>query len=116
MKLHVRICPVCQEEFTSRPAVRRIYCSPYCRREAENLRERERDEARAVRLGETQPLARGTKSVPRPLATAELPPAATRNSPHCDQPVTIVALLATPEAARPTIPAPVPDIVSIRRA
>ncbi|MDH2390640.1 hypothetical protein QCN29_17965 [Streptomyces sp. HNM0663] len=26
-----------------------------------------------------------------------------RNCPHCDQPVTIVALLATQEAARPTI-------------
>jgi hypothetical protein len=42
--------------------------------------------------------------------------AATRNCPHCDQPVTIVALLATPDAARPAVTNGVPDIVPIRRA
>ncbi|WPB96031.1 hypothetical protein [Streptomyces malaysiensis] len=42
-------------------------------------------------------------------------PTATRNCPHCQQPVTIVALLATPEAARPSVPTAIPDIVPLRR-
>jgi hypothetical protein len=32
-----------------------------------------------------------------------------------DAAVTIVALLATPEAARPSVPAAIPDIVPLRR-
>ncbi|MFF3215868.1 hypothetical protein ACFYYB_35290 [Streptomyces sp. NPDC002886] len=36
---------------------------------------------------------------PTPLA-----PTAVRNCPHCDKHVTIVALLATPDAALPAIP------------
>ncbi|WP_405535190.1 hypothetical protein OG787_12105 [Streptomyces sp. NBC_00075] len=40
---------------------------------------------------------------------------AVRNCPHCDQPVTIVALLTTPEAARPTIASRVREITSLRR-
>jgi len=43
-----------------------------------------------------------------------LEPAATRNCPHCQQPVTIVALLATPEAARPAMPAG-PGVIPLRR-
>lgn len=35
--------------------------------------------------------------------------------PHCDQPITIVALLATPEAARPAIPGRIPDVVPMPR-
>ncbi|MEU8836517.1 hypothetical protein OG963_02165 [Streptomyces sp. NBC_01707] len=42
-------------------------------------------------------------------------PAATRNCRHCDQPITIVALLATPEAARPVITGRIPDVVPMRR-
>ncbi|MER7810226.1 hypothetical protein ABTX64_22940, partial [Streptomyces sp900116325] len=34
--------------------------------------------------------------------------------PHCDQPITIVALLATREAARPAIPGRIPDVVPER--
>ncbi|MEV7754662.1 hypothetical protein [Streptomyces griseofuscus] len=41
---------------------------------------------------------------------------AVRNCPHCDKPVTIVALLATPEAARPTIPATSRDVIPMRRS
>jgi hypothetical protein len=44
-----------------------------------------------------------------------LEPTATRNCPHCQQPITIVALLATPEAARPTMPRLRTDVVPLRR-
>ncbi|MEV4949891.1 hypothetical protein [Streptomyces sp. NPDC053755] len=36
--------------------------------------------------------------------------------PALRQPVTIVALLATPEAARPTIPTASPDVIPMRRS
>ncbi|MFD5379246.1 hypothetical protein ACFWJE_33395 [Streptomyces griseoincarnatus] len=55
---------------------------------------------------------------PQPAAPGSidpLAPTAVRNCPHCDQPVTIVALLATQEAARPTITNRVTDIVPLRR-
>lgn len=60
------------------------------------------DDPAAVTLCDRSP-----RSVPEP---------ATRNCPHCDKPVTIVALLATPEAARPTIPATSPDVIPMRRS
>lgn len=44
-----------------------------------------------------------------------LEPTAARNCPHCQQPVTTVALLATPEAARPSVPTAIPDIVPLRK-
>lgn len=119
VKLHVRSCPFCKDEFTSRPTVRQKYCSPLCRRQAENQRERERDLARAARMGEASPTRPATKSpaVTRRESTLDLPPTATRNCPHCDQPITIVALLATPQAARPTIPySTPPEVTPIRRA
>lgn len=113
--LAAHTCPVCDGIFTANPRLRQIYCSPECRRESERQRNRTRDEERARRLGEhpralppaPQPTAPGTND---PLA-----PTAVRNCPHCDQPVTIVALLATQEAARPTITNRVTDIVPLRR-
>lgn len=120
VKLHAKTCPVCGTEFTTHPSVRQKYCSPRCRREAENRRERDRDEARAARMGNPLPPQHPTKrtAMTRRVSTPDLPPTATRNCPHCDQPVTIVALLATPEAARPAIPTAVPSevITPIRRA
>lgn len=127
-----RACPVCAGTFESAKTIRQIYCSPICRKDAERQRDQARDEDRARRLGGT---ARPTPAATPPLA--DLPPApkapgrttmrhtperdpleptATRNCPHCQQPVTIVALLATPEAARPSMPTGLPDVVPLRRA
>lgn len=106
------ICPVCQGTFTVNPRLRQVYCSPNCRRDAEKQRNQARDEQRAIRLGE--------QARPAPVgipahAEQALAPTAIRNCPHCEQPVTIVALLATPEAARPSVTNRVPDITPLRR-
>lgn len=58
----------------------------------------------------TAPTTRPLTSRQQTPARDPLEPAATRNCPHCNQPITIVALLATPEAARPTIHNRGPDI------
>ncbi|MFB7674452.1 hypothetical protein ACFC26_23865 [Kitasatospora purpeofusca] len=50
----------------------------------------------------------------RPPVRDVLDAAATRNCPHCDQPITIVGLLATPGAARPVIH-PARDLPPLRR-
>ncbi|MFC9243965.1 hypothetical protein ACFT7S_07980 [Streptomyces sp. NPDC057136] len=58
------------------------------------------------------------RKLPAPPAMTRqdpLVPAALRNCPHCDQPITIVALLATPEAARPTIANRVTEVAPLRR-
>ncbi|WP_182455759.1 hypothetical protein [Streptacidiphilus sp. P02-A3a] len=106
--------------------MRKIYCSPVCRREAEQRRDRALNEDRARRLGQTLAPPSARTELPRPpvhpaqrrTATARDPlePTATRDCPHCQQPITIVALLATPEAARPTMPHHRTDIVPIRRS
>lgn len=108
-------CPVCEGEFLAEPRLRQLYCSPTCRSEADRRRGAVRDAERARRLGEsaapTQP--------PGPAAFRggdTLAPAATRNCPHCQQPITIVALLATPEAARPHITQPGADVIALKRA
>ncbi|PZT70605.1 hypothetical protein DN402_31520 [Streptomyces sp. SW4] len=122
-----RTCPTCENVFEAPTTVRRIYCSPACRREAERQREHERDEARARRLGEAPKSSSPARpELPPPPKPASRPgrqlapqrdplePTATRNCPHCQQPVTIVALLATPEAARPAMPTG-PDVIPMRR-
>jgi len=88
--------------------VRHTYCTPRCKAEASRRRRRERDEAADAAEGETM-----TSASPDPTPLA---PTAVRNCPHCDKPVTIVALLATPEAARPTIPMANPDVIPMRRS
>ncbi|MEU6851386.1 hypothetical protein ABZ901_15850 [Actinacidiphila alni] len=108
-ELAAHTCPVCQTEFTANPRMRQVYCSPDSRRDAENQRNRDRNHERARRLADQQ-------ATTLPARAADpLQPAAVRNCPHCDQPVTIVALLATPEAARPTIHQPGSDIIALRR-
>ncbi|MEK2479478.1 hypothetical protein [Streptomyces noursei] len=103
------------------PRLCQVYCSATCRREAE--RQCERDEQRARRLGEALPLPElppppeaATRGGSRSTAAQRDPlePTATRNCPHCQQPVTIVALLATPEVTRPAMPTG-PKVVPLRR-
>lgn len=95
------VCPVCQTTFARTPRQpRRRYCSATCRRTAWRRRQ--------PRPG-TQPDSRSARP------TTE-PPVAIRACPHCDQPVTIVALLVTPQAARPTMPTPSPkEAISLHR-
>ncbi|UXX98197.1 hypothetical protein N7U49_48860 (plasmid) [Streptomyces sp. AD2-2] len=45
-----------------------------------------------------------------------LEPTATRDCPHCQQPITIVGLLATPQAARPGMPRHRTGVLPLRRA
>ncbi|MGA5504967.1 hypothetical protein [Streptomyces umbrinus] len=125
--LDERVCPCCEATFKAPSTVRQVYCSPACRRDIERQRGRARDEERARRLGEmppTAPLPRpelppppkpAARSASRhaPVERDPMEPTATRNCPHCQHPVIIVALLATPEAARPVIPGP--GIVPLRR-
>lgn len=82
----IRNCQVCWSEFTS-TNTRRRYCSKRCKSAAQRRREHQADVADTTR-----------DPVPEPR------PAATRACPHCGEPITIVALLTTPEAARPTVP------------
>ncbi|MFJ9806574.1 hypothetical protein [Streptomyces wuyuanensis] len=109
MLAELRDCPICWTQFQVNPqaATPHTYCSPRCKAEAARRRRRERDDVNDTL--ETEPTG-----PPSPEPTA-LTPTATRNCPHCDKPVTIVALLATPEAARPTIPAASPDVIPMRR-
>jgi hypothetical protein len=83
-----RTCPVCWAPFTG--TGRRIYCSKKCCGAAWERRGRRKTRP-------TTPAA-----APTPAATPQ--PAATCNCPHCGEPVTIVALLTTPQIARPRPP------------
>ncbi|MEV0446200.1 hypothetical protein AB0I84_40445 [Streptomyces spectabilis] len=125
--LDERVCPCCESTFQTPSTIRQVYCSPACRRDVERQRGRARDEERARRLGEIPPTAPSPRPElpppPKPATRATsrhapverdpMEPTATRNCPHCQQPVTIVALLATPEAARPAIPGP--GVIPLRR-
>jgi hypothetical protein len=93
-----RTCPVCWTQFTA--TGRRIYCSKKCCGAAW-----ERRGGRQATPGTAKPPA-------SPAITPQ--PAATCNCPHCGQPVTIVALLTTPQAARPRLPAHPPQAIALR--
>jgi hypothetical protein len=86
MSADTRACQACWREFTP-SGPRNIYCSDRCRKHAWEQR-KHRDTATAAT--KYQP--------PAPQ------PAATRDCPHCGESITIVALLTTPEAARPSTP------------
>jgi hypothetical protein len=88
MPAETRTCPVCWTPF---PATgRRIYCSKKCCGTAW-----ERRGGRHARPA-TPAAAPSPEPAPQPVTTTSCP--------HCGQPVTIVALLATPQAARPRLP------------
>ncbi|WFB11351.1 hypothetical protein LRS74_33210 [Streptomyces sp. LX-29] len=110
MLVDFRECPICWTSFQVNPnvAARHTYCTPRCKAEAGRRRRCEPDEA--VDAAESEPMT------PASLDPTPLAPTAIRNCPHCDKPVTIVALLATPEAARPTIPAASRDVIPMRRS
>jgi endogenous inhibitor of DNA gyrase (YacG/DUF329 family) len=91
-----RACPICWTTFT--PAgPRHRYCSDRCRKHAHLRRQAEP----AVENQGREP-----ESTPAPIAV--------RACPHCGGEVSVVALLTTPEAARPAVPDP--GVIPLRRA
>ena len=95
-----RTCPICWNNFTVDTSNRRrhTYCSGRCRAEAGRRRARENTATETA-----------SADTPKPYQPE---PAALRDCPHCGQPVTIVALLTTPQVAQQT---PVtPNLVSLR--
>lgn len=94
-----RTCPICWDTFT--PAQpRHTYCSDRCRKTAYQRR-----------LAEQIP----TPTTAAHTATATPQPAAHRACPHCGEKITIVALLTTPEAARPNLPAVDDSVIPLHR-
>lgn len=104
-----KTCPICWESFVAsgRQAKHKTYCSPSCKRTAAARREVERTAHPAH-----PPTPATTPAPPAPLPQT----VAQRDCPHCGGPVTIVALLTTPEAARPQMPIAAPDgVTPLRR-
>jgi endogenous inhibitor of DNA gyrase (YacG/DUF329 family) len=91
-----RACPICWTAFTPL-SPRHRYCSDRCRKHAHLRRQAEP----AVENKGREP-----ESTPAPIAV--------RACPHCGGEVSIVALLTTPEAARPAVPDP--GVIPLRRA
>jgi endogenous inhibitor of DNA gyrase (YacG/DUF329 family) len=104
-----KTCPVCWSEFTAtgRNAGKHTYCSTRCRRTAFERRRAEQP----GRAEQPASLLAGSPETtgPRPW------PAAERTCPHCGGLVTIVALLTTPEAARPALPAAPTSVIPLHR-
>jgi endogenous inhibitor of DNA gyrase (YacG/DUF329 family) len=106
-----KTCPICWEPFTAtgRQASTRVYCSRECKRTAAARREVERASHPDRPFG-PPPAALAPATAPLPQLAAQ------RDCPHCGGPVSIVALLTTPEAARPQMPAAAPDtVIPLRR-
>jgi len=90
-----RSCPICWTTFTP-ASPRHRYCSDRCRKSGHTRRSAspEHDNAREQR------------ATPAPVAV--------QSCPHCGHDVSVVALLTTPEAARPAVPEP--GVIPLRRA
>ena len=101
MPAEPRTCPICWNTFTAagRNRGKHTYCSNRCRAEAG--RRRARDTAT-------------TPATPTP-APYRPEPAALRDCPHCGNPVTIVALLTTPQIAGPQLNTGSPDVIPLHR-
>jgi endogenous inhibitor of DNA gyrase (YacG/DUF329 family) len=81
-----RSCPICWTGFQPL-SPRHRYCSDRCRKTGHQRRQ--------------------DHPAPDPTRPSQAPaPVASRACPHCGEQVSIVALLTTPEVARPTIPTP----------
>ncbi|WP_410625696.1 hypothetical protein [Amycolatopsis sp. cmx-8-4] len=108
-----KTCPICWDAFiaTGRQAKTRVYCSRECKRTAAARREVERTSS-SVRAFGQPPAAAASAPAPAPLPQL----AAQRDCPHCGGQVSIVALLTTPEVARPKIPITAPEgVIALRR-
>lgn len=82
-----RTCPVCWTSFTpsTHQPNKHTYCSGRCRAEAGRRR------AEKLRNEPTRTTPASSRMI-------------TRDCPHCHEPIAIVTLLTTTNAARPTIP------------
>jgi hypothetical protein len=80
-----RVCPVCQAPFTPAPRQpHQRYCTTSCRQAAWRRRQRS-----------------GPATPPANRSQLEPPQVAIQGCPHCGRPIAVVALLVTPQAARP---------------
>lgn len=117
MPAEPRTCPICWNTFTpaSRNTGKHTYCSNRCRAEAGRRRVRDTTDATSSGAATGSTTTRTTPRSYRPE------PAALRDCPHCGNPVTIVALLTTPQIAGPQIAGPTtgtgtPDVIPLHRA
>jgi hypothetical protein len=83
----LRSCPICWARFNRNG--RRVYCTDQCRKTAYQRRQRHTADL-----------------VPARADTAAPAPVDERACPYCGNPITVITLLATPQAARPQLPAP----------
>lgn len=87
-------CPICTTPIPT--TSRRRYCSPACK-------------TAAWRRDHSRPASKPAS----PRQTGQQP-AALRNCPHCGEPVTIIALLTTPQVAGPQLATGTPDTIPLR--
>jgi endogenous inhibitor of DNA gyrase (YacG/DUF329 family) len=93
-----RTCPICQTPIPT--GARRPWCSPACKTTAWRRDNPDRP---------TGP----PRTKPATTPAAEPQPAPLRDCPHCGKPVAIVALLATPQVARPQPADGTPDVIPL---
>ena len=112
MPAEPRTCPICWNTFTpaDRNTGQHTYCSNRCRAEAGRRRTRDTN-------GNTTTGTTNTATTPKPYRPE---PAALRDCPHCGNPVTIIALLTTPQIAGPQVTGPqtvtgTPDVIPLHR-
>ena len=95
MPAEPRICPICTVPIPA--TARRRYCSPACKTTAWRREHPDRPAGPP----------RNTRTAPAPQ------PAAVRDCPHCGEQITIVALLTTPQIARPQPATDTPNLIPL---